>query len=618
MWREWRCGVRERGKSSLDKGDIIPQMNKEFGEIVRGFKRTVGLMERSEKAMLALASFLMLATGVLTNLPAVILGRLVDNLIGLKDIQFSQATPFIGLIVVIILLREILTVIRKYLVENIATQTEKKQTVAVIERLLKTDIAVVNRKQIGSLHGRIFRSIQGMVRVIKLGFLDFFPVFFSALAAVAIAVSQKPLLASVMILVIPTGVLLIVKQVASQKGIRVALLRGKEKIDGAVIEMLGGLETVRVANTTANEVEKVETVAEDLRRQEIKHHIYMALFDSGKYLNEGFFYILVVSLSILFSAQGVISRGDILVYSILFLSITGPLREIHRILDEAHESSIRVNDLYDLLNQPRDISFQAGSKERFASNNTNAIEISKLSFKYENSPVLQDINFVIKNGEKIGIAGASGCGKSTLIKILLRLVHGYAGKVEVFGKNLDTMDRKEIADRIAYVPQKTHIFSGSIRENIVYGCERENIGDDDVVRAAKLANLYEEIENSLGGLSGRVAENGNNLSGGQKQRLAIARLILKSPELLILDEATSALDNTNETKIQRNIEQLFKDKTTITIAHRLTTLKNTDRIFVFELGKIVQEGTFDELAERKGLFQDFLRQKEPDILTETG
>src|SRR3989344_2132525 len=126
MWREWRCGVRERGKSSLDKGDIIPQMNKEFGEIVRGFKRTVGLMERSEKAMLALASFLMLATGVLTNLPAVILGRLVDNLIGLKDIQFSQATPFIGLIVVIILLREILTVIRKYLVENIATQTEKK------------------------------------------------------------------------------------------------------------------------------------------------------------------------------------------------------------------------------------------------------------------------------------------------------------------------------------------------------------------------------------------------------------------------------------------------------------------------------------------------------------
>jgi len=589
-------------------------MNKEFSEITNGFRRTLRLMEKPEKTALVFASFLMLITGVLTNLPAVILGRLVDKLVGAENFDVSIAIPFIALIIGIILVREALTVVRKYFVENVATQTDKKQTVNVIEHLLKTDIANINQQQIGSLHGRIFRSIQGMIKIIKLGFLDFFPVFFSGLAAIAIALTQKPLLAGVMILVIPVGLFIIVWQVSSQKGIRVALLRGKEKIDGAVVEMLGGIETVRALNTENQEVAKVEEVAEAMRKKEIRHHIFMALFDSGKYLNEAFFYVIVISLSIFLAAQGIITKGDILVYSILFLSITGPLREIHRILDEAHESSIRVNDLYDLLNQPRDISFQANDKERFTSNNSNAIEISKLSFKYGNSPVLQDINFVIKNGEKIGIAGASGCGKSTLIKILLRLVHGYSGKVEIFGKNLDTVSREEIADCIAYVPQKTHIFSGSIRDNIVYGCERKNITDEEVIRAAKLANLYEEIENSLGGLSGRVAENGNNLSGGQKQRLAIARLILKSPELLILDEATSALDNTNETKIQRNIEQLFKDKTTITIAHRLTTLKNTDRIFVFERGKIVQEGTFDGLANQKGLFQDFLKQKEPTML----
>lgn len=592
-------------------------MNKEFSEIINGFRRTLRLMEKPEKTALVFASFLMLITGVLTNLPAVILGRLVDKLVGTENFDLSIAIPFIALIIGIILVREALTVVRKYFVENVATQTDKKQTVNVIEHLLKTDIANINQQQIGSLHGRIFRSIQGMIKIIKLGFLDFFPVFFSALAAIAIALTQKPLLAGVMILVIPVGLFLIVWQVSSQKGIRVALLRGKEKIDGTVVEMLGGIETVRALNTENKEVAKVEEVAEGMRKKEIRHHIFMALFDSGKYLNEGLFYILVISLSIFLAAQGVITKGDILVYSILFLSITGPLREIHRILDEAHESSIRVNDLYDLLNQPRDISFQAHTKKGTASNNANAIEVSKLSFKYGNSPVLQNINLVIKNGEKIGIAGASGCGKTTLIKILLRLVHGYSGRVEVFGGNLDTIGRKEIADRIAYVPQKTHIFSGTIRENIIYGCQRENISDEEIIRAAKLANLYDETQNSLGGLSGRVAENGNNLSGGQKQRLAIARLILKSPELLIFDEATSALDNTNEIKIQKNIEQLFKDKTMITIAHRLTTLKNTDRIFVFERGKIVQEGNFDELANRDGLFQDFLKQKEPDILTET-
>lgn len=570
-------------------------------------------MDRSEKITLILASFLMLITGVLTNLPAIILGRLVDKLVGFKNIQFSLAIPFISLIVVIIVIREILTVIRKYLVENIAAQTEKKETVAVIDHLLKTDISIINQQQIGSLHGKIFRSIQGLVKIIKLGFLDFFPVFFSSLAAIAIALLQKPLLASVMVLVIPTGLFIIIKQLSSQKGLRVAFLRKQETIDGAVVEMLGGLETVRVANTTNQEVEKVEQVAEELRKKEIKHHISMALFDSAKYLNEGFFYILVISLSILFSAQGLISRGDILVYSILFLSITGPLREIHRILDEAHESSIRVNDLYELLESPVDESFEKTLDNKSpSSRRNNIIQINKLTFSYPGKTIkiLDNVSLTIKSGEKIGIAGASGCGKTTLIKILLRLIHDYSGDFYLFGKDLKSISREEIAQKIAYVPQKNYIFSGTIKENIVYGCYRANVSEEEIISAAKKAHIYKEIIDFLGGLNGRVGENGNNLSGGQKQRLAIARLILKSPELFIFDEATSALDNTNEVLIQKNIEQLYKDKTMITIAHRLTTLKNNDRIFVFDKGNIVQTGIFDELANEKGLFQNFLNQKE--------
>jgi len=571
-------------------------------------------MDRSEKIILILACFLMLITGVLTNLPAIILGRLVDKIVGLQNIQFSLAIPFISLIIVIIVIREILTVIRKYLVENIAAKTEKKQTVAVIEHLLKTDISVINQQQIGSLHGKIFRSIQGLMKIIKLGFLDFFPALFSGLAAIAIALSQKPLLASIMVLVIPTGLFIIIKQLSSQKGLRVAFLRKQETIDGAVVEMLGGLETVRVANTTGQEVEKVELVAEELRKKEIKHHISMALFDSAKYLNEGFFYILVISLSILFSTRGLISRGDILVYSILFLSITGPLREIHQILDEAHESSIRVNDLYELLEEPIDESFKTTSGDNRPSSpeKNNVIQINKLTFCYPGKTikVLNNISFTIKSGEKIGIAGASGCGKTTLIKILLRLIHGYSGDFYLFGKDLKSISRAEIAEKIAYVPQRNYIFSGTIKENIIYGCFRTNVSEEEIISAAKKAHIYREIIDSLGGLNGRVGENGNNLSGGQKQRLAIARLILKSPELFIFDEATSALDNTNEVLIQKNIEELFKDKTMITVAHRLTTLENNDRIFVFDKGNIVQEGTFDELANEKGLFQSFLNQKE--------
>jgi len=304
-------------------------MNREFKEILVGFKRVWGFIDKSERFSLIIASVLMALAGTLTNLPALILGKLVDKLVSTPTVNFSLALPFIGLIILIILVREALDVLRKYLIENVATQTDKKQTVAVIDHLLKTDIGSLNESQIGSLNGRIFRSVQGLIRLIKLIFREFGPALFSALAAIVIALTQKPLLASVMVLVVPTGMFIIIKQISSQKGIRVSLIRGKEKIDGTVVETLGGIETVRALNTGPLEVQKVEIVAEELRAKEIKHHIFMALFDSAKYLNEGFFYILVISLSIFLSAQGAISRGDILVYSILFLSITNPLGEIH-------------------------------------------------------------------------------------------------------------------------------------------------------------------------------------------------------------------------------------------------------------------------------------------------
>lgn len=217
---------------------------KEFKEILKGFSRVTKLLHKKEKITLSIATFIMLITGFLTNFPAIILGKFVDKMIGLENATFSIAVPFLVWIIIIIISKEFLNILRKYLVENIATQTEKKQTVALMNRLLRADInSFINKHQIGALHGKMFRSIQGFIRLLKLGFIDFFPIFFSALAALIIAFYQKPILASFMILVIPTGLYIVIKQVASQKGIRVSLLRGKEKIDGKVVEMMGGLET---------------------------------------------------------------------------------------------------------------------------------------------------------------------------------------------------------------------------------------------------------------------------------------------------------------------------------------------------------------------------------------
>ena len=585
-----------------------------FNEILLGIKRSIGLLSRREKRSLCIATFLMLITGILTNGPAVILGKLVDQLVSGSAILFSVVVPFILLLCIVILVREGLTVILKYLIQNIATQTDKDQTVRVIERLLKVDIGgYLYQQQIGSLYGRIFRSIEGLISLLKLTFLDFMPVFFAALAAIGIAFFEKPLMASAMILVIPTGLYLVVKQVSSQKGIRVALLRKKEEVDGKVVEMLGGIETIRVLNTVQFEVAKVEKSTEQRRRIEIKHHIAMAFYDAAKSLNEGLFTILVIVLSIYLASKGLISKGDILVYAILFTNITGPLLEIHRILDQASENSIQVNDLFNILHQPLDISFtEQDANSKIEENKSEpAVSVHNLSFAYHGSEdvtILDGINLTIKKGESIGIAGASGCGKTTFIHILLKLIHDYTGEVSLFDKGLQTISREELADKIAYVPQKPFVFSGTIRDNILYGC-RQAIPDEDLLEAARNACILDEIQESLGGFNGLVSENGNNLSGGQRQRLALARVMLQTPQLIIFDEATSALDNTNEAIIQQNIERIFNQKTIITIAHRLTTLKNADRILVFDAGRIVQEGTFNSLSETKGLFQDFLQQR---------
>jgi len=587
-------------------------MKTEFNEIFLGVKRSVLLLSRKEKISLSIATFIMLITGILTNGPALILGRLVDRLVGGEAIRFAVVAPFVGLLCAVILLREGLTVIRKYLVENIATQTDKQQTVRVIERLLKVDIGgFLLKQQIGSLYGRIFRSIEGLIGILKLAFLDFMPVFFAAIAAIAIAFFQKPLIASVMVLVIPTGLYLIVRQVSSQKGIRVSLLRQKEVVDGKVVEMLGGIETIRVLNTVGYEVAKVEASTEERRKIEIKHHIFMALFDAAKSLNEGFFTILVIVLSILMVSMRLISKGDILVYAILFANITNPLREIHRILDQASENAIQVNDLYSILHQSLDASFSEPrpSTETKRKGRNSALSVRKLSFSYggDGEPqTLSDISLTIKKGESVGIVGASGCGKTTFIHIILKLIHGYSGELSLFNKGLQSISREELAETIAYVPQKPFIFSGTIKDNILYGCRRQ-VGDDELNEAADNARILDEIRENLGGLGGAVSENGNNLSGGQRQRLALARVMLQRPRLIIFDEATSALDNTNEAMIQKNIERIFSRETVITIAHRLTTLKNADRILVFDAGEIAQEGDFRSLSAVKGLFRDFLR-----------
>jgi ATP-binding cassette subfamily B protein len=342
----------------------------------------------------------------------------------------------------------------------------------------------------------------------------------------------------------------------------------------------------------------------------VKHHFQMSLFGSGKALNEGFFHLAVIAVAVGFLITGKIGPGDVLTFSMLFLTVLAPLNEIHRFIDEAHENSLRVGDLLAMLDEPADRSFHpthpieprlAPDVPLFVADN---LRVDYKTPDGKTRRALDGLSLQIRHGETIGVAGRSGCGKSTWLRVMMRLVHPTSGSAYLGGAPLESVTREAIGRLFGYVGQNPFVFSGTVAENIAYG--NPGATREQIEEAARRACLHDEIEEMPGGYDAVVSERGQNLSGGQRQRLALARVFLKNPPILILDEGTSALDNISERQVQRAIQAARADRTVILVAHRLSTLRDAGRIFVFDEGQVVETGTYDELVHRGGAFAELV------------
>ena len=295
--------------------------------------------------------------------------------------------------------------------------------------------------------------------------------------------------------------------------------------------------------------------------------------------------------------NGSMSAGELyqfITYTLLLFQYVGWLGRLPREITRLTSSLERI---YDILAQ--DVDEERKDLKEF--DIKGEITFDHATFGYKSyQPVLEDINAVIKPGEMIGIVGASGTGKSTLINLLMRLYETDDGRILVDGTDMKDISRRSYHSQLGVVLQETFLFSGTILDNIRFSKPDATV--EEIIKAAKLANAHDFITKLPDGYNTYVGEKGHTLSGGERQRIAIARAILPNPNILILDEATASLDTENEFMIQKALERLTKGKTTFAIAHRLSTLKNADRIMVIDGHHIAEIGTHSELLERKGIY----------------
>ncbi len=578
-------------------------------------KRIYQMLTRRQKINFVIIIIIMIISAILSQLLPLSIGTLTDDVLSQENLSFIKIIPFLLFILVVTVSNEIIKVVRRVIVEDTCTRCEKNARAEAVSALLHAPLSYFKEHMTGNIHGRLNRSLEGTIKLLKLLFMDFAPAIFSGLAAIIVIFSKLPLFLSVLMLfVIPIGVFIVFRQISTQKGIRVELLEEKSAMDGVMVQLMNGIEVIRVTDHAEAEVDRFVDKSEYLRLKEMKHHKSMAFYDCLKFVNEAVFTVFVIGTSAYLAGENIISVGTVLTAYLCFTQLLAPLRELHRIFDELSESTILAREYFHIIDLEKDFSYHSKQKDKNKENtfNQSFIQVANVDFSYSNSAkkVITDLNVDIQEGEFVGIVGPSGCGKSSFIKLLTKLEKNTSGNISINHKNLENFSRKDIADIMALVPQNPFLIADTIEANICYGIHRK-VSIEEIKEAAKKAYIDDFIESLPQGYQTVLAESGGNLSGGQRQRIAIARIFLRKPKILILDEATSALDNTSEKYIQTQIEQLqMENKMTIlSIAHRLTTLQNCDFILVFDHGRIVQKGKYEELVKTPGIFQDMYQGK---------
>ena len=373
-------------------------------------------------------------------------------------------------------------------------------------------------------------------------------------------------------------------------------------LSGQISESLNGIRLVKIFNSEERELNKMLKAGEDLLSVQENSFKTVGRLHGGMDFFSNLMNLVITVIGGILISLGMMTVSDLVAFLLYMMICMRPVFQLMMLTETYQRGMAGVYRYQELMELPESSEVSAERTAHLESNITSQdIEFSHVKFSYDNgTPIFDDFNLKIKASEHIGIVGMTGGGKTTLCELLLGMYDLKGGNIYIDGKDITTLRMDSLRRDVGMIQQDTFLFSASVRDNIAYG--RPDATNEEIINAAKLAEADEFIKDLPNGYDTFIGERGVKLSGGQKQRLAIARMFLRNPKILILDEATSALDNETERLVQKAMQKLSENRTTITVAHRLATIQNSDRILVLEKGNIVEEGTHKSLLEKHGIY----------------
>jgi ATP-binding cassette subfamily B protein len=545
--------------------------------------------------------------------PPIVIGMAVDVVVQQEDSIVAKIgiTSIFAQLVALAILNFLIWVFEsafEYALErswrNLAQLVQDDLRLEAYAHIQGLEMAYFEDQSTGKLLAILNDDVNQLERFLDIGANEIIQVITTVILVSAAFFVLAPTVAWLAILPIP---FIIWGSITFQKRLAPRYAQVREKVSllsTRLANNLSGITTIKSFTTEAYEIERLRRDSQAYRLSNRSAIALSAAFVPWIRMIILFGFTATLLLGGLQAVEGTLAVGTYSVLVFMTQRLLWPLTRIGQTLDLYQRAMASTNRVMNLLDTP--IAIHSGDLALPIAKVEGEIRLNKITFAYgEGKPVVENLSLEIPAGKTIAIVGSTGSGKSTLVKLLLRFYEVQQGSITLDGVDIRELQLYDLRRAIGLVSQDVFLFHGTVRENIAYGNPDAKL--EDVVHAASLAEAHDFIQQLPQGYDTVVGERGQKLSGGQRQRLAIARAILKNPPILILDEATSAVDNETEAAIARSLDHITENRTTIAIAHRLSTIRNADHIYVLEYGKIVEEGTHEDLLDKNGIYANLWR-----------